>query len=346
MRFAQTVPFRVLMVLAVLFLAGVAPAQSGKGEIVERAARQITEVFNKESSAARQVEIQRADAAGASKRVGEYRNTFNDASQPDRYRGWAANDNSVAVQNARSREMADAASKKIEADKALARDQAAINAERRAEQVRIDKANAEAAARREEVARKDAARAQEKAREAEAARLAKATEYANRRAAKDFADRQAEAQRKTLAEAAAKRAEEARKAVESQRLAKENDLIKQQREKIWQQQKLDEQATLNAKRALEHSNSKALATRAGHNGMQGPPREVHRITRGGHRGVNQVFPDGSVKDITPLRVKEYVPNQHPKAPSTAKQRVKFDDPLPGSKGFKRSPTSDELGRVK
>lgn len=41
-------------------------------------------------------------------------------------------------------------------------------------------------------------------------------------------------------------------------------------------------------------------------------------------------------------MKEYVPNNHPKAPEGAKQKVKFENPQDGSKGYKRNPTEDKL----
>ena len=53
-------------------------------------------------------------------------------------------------------------------------------------------------------------------------------------------------------------------------------------------------------------------------------------------------PDGSVLDITEKRVKEFVPNTHPNAPPEALQCVKFPDAQPGTKGFKRDPTPDDL----
>lgn len=74
-------------------------------------------------------------------------------------------------------------------------------------------------------------------------------------------------------------------------------------------------------------------------------RSVPRTTRDGSPGIKITREDGSVVDITKDRVKEYVPNNHPNAPPGAMQKVKFDDPLPGSKGYKRAPTPDELKRL-
>lgn len=59
-----------------------------------------------------------------------------------------------------------------------------------------------------------------------------------------------------------------------------------------------------------------------------------------------MFIDGHKIDINTARVKEWVPNTHPKAPIGALQKVKFDNYLPGSKGYKRLPTPDELEFLK
>jgi hypothetical protein len=69
---------------------------------------------------------------------------------------------------------------------------------------------------------------------------------------------------------------------------------------------------------------------------------VVRTSRGGEKAIRITYPDGRVVDISPTRVKEFVPNTHPKAPAGALQKVQFDDALPGSKGFKRAPTAEEL----
>lgn len=69
---------------------------------------------------------------------------------------------------------------------------------------------------------------------------------------------------------------------------------------------------------------------------------VVRTTRGGDKAVRITKSNGSVIDISPKRVKEFVPNNHPKAPSGAMSRVKFDNAIPKSKGFKRLPTKKEL----
>jgi len=69
---------------------------------------------------------------------------------------------------------------------------------------------------------------------------------------------------------------------------------------------------------------------------------VTRTTRDGEDAVRITKPDGSVIDISAERVKEYVPNTHPSAPSGTLQKIKFEDSLPGSKGYKRAPTQAEL----
>jgi len=73
---------------------------------------------------------------------------------------------------------------------------------------------------------------------------------------------------------------------------------------------------------------------------------VVRPTRFGEKGVRITNTDGSVIDITAKRVKEFVPNTHPKAPPGALSRVKFDNAQVGSKGFKRNPTVSELEILK
>jgi hypothetical protein len=70
--------------------------------------------------------------------------------------------------------------------------------------------------------------------------------------------------------------------------------------------------------------------------------QVVRTTRTGERAVRITRADGSVVDISPQRVKEYVPNTHPNAPPGTLDRVRFPDAQPGSKGLKRDPTADEL----
>ncbi|MFH2122371.1 MAG: RHS repeat-associated core domain-containing protein [Pseudomonadota bacterium] len=76
------------------------------------------------------------------------------------------------------------------------------------------------------------------------------------------------------------------------------------------------------------------------------PIITNRITRGGDEAIRIEYPDGRIKDISPKRVKEYEPNNHPNSPPGIKQKVKFDNALPGSKGYKRAPTTNELKQLK
>lgn len=73
---------------------------------------------------------------------------------------------------------------------------------------------------------------------------------------------------------------------------------------------------------------------------------VVRTTKAGEKAIRVTQEDGSVIDISPRRVKEFVPNTHPKAPKDALQKVKFDHSQPRSKGYKRDPTPEELKRLK
>ena len=70
-------------------------------------------------------------------------------------------------------------------------------------------------------------------------------------------------------------------------------------------------------------------------------RTATRIGRDG-KAVEIKFVDGTKMDITSVRVKQWVPNQHPSAPANSLQKVKFKKSLPGSKGYKRTPTRQEL----
>ena len=70
---------------------------------------------------------------------------------------------------------------------------------------------------------------------------------------------------------------------------------------------------------------------------------VVRTTRKGQKSVRITRPDGSVIDITPDRVKEYVPEPRAKDGLRA---VKFENALPGSKGKKRVPSQEELDLLK
>jgi hypothetical protein len=77
---------------------------------------------------------------------------------------------------------------------------------------------------------------------------------------------------------------------------------------------------------------------------KGGSKILSTITRVGRDGnaIEIFFKNGNKMDINAARVKEWVPNLHPKAPKGTLSKVKFDDYLPGSKGYKRSPTSSEI----
>ena len=69
---------------------------------------------------------------------------------------------------------------------------------------------------------------------------------------------------------------------------------------------------------------------------------VARTPRSGETAVRITRADGSVIDISPTRVKEYLPNTHPSAPPGTMDRVRYPNAEPGSKGYKRDPTPEEL----
>ena len=60
----------------------------------------------------------------------------------------------------------------------------------------------------------------------------------------------------------------------------------------------------------------------------------YRIGRNG-KAVEITYSNDSKKDINAVRVKQWVPNNHPNAPAGTLQKVKFKNSLPGSKGYKR-----------
>lgn len=82
--------------------------------------------------------------------------------------------------------------------------------------------------------------------------------------------------------------------------------------------------------------------------IAGPPQVVKGETRGRREADGKASPrakvkyaDGSTKDITGYRVKETVPNNHPKAPAGASNQVKsMENPI-NSSGTKREPTGFE-----
>ncbi len=73
---------------------------------------------------------------------------------------------------------------------------------------------------------------------------------------------------------------------------------------------------------------------------------VTRRTRTGDTAVKVTHRNGRVMDISPRRVKGRIPNNHPNAPLGSKNDIKFDNPIPGTKGYKRLPTKDELDSLK
>ena len=91
---------------------------------------------------------------------------------------------------------------------------------------------------------------------------------------------------------------------------------------------------------------------SGNNGVKGfdaarvESTVVRTNTRSGVKSVEITRQDGSVIDISTKRVKEFVPNTHPDAPVGTLNRVKFPNAQPGSKGFKRDPTSKELDTLR
>ena len=94
--------------------------------------------------------------------------------------------------------------------------------------------------------------------------------------------------------------------------------------------------------------SSLSALQAAKSGIQGAKlfgKTIQKtITRMGKSGkaVEIIFKDGSKIDINAARVKEWIPNTHPKAPPGTLQKIKFPNSLPGSKGYKRLPTQREL----
>lgn len=80
--------------------------------------------------------------------------------------------------------------------------------------------------------------------------------------------------------------------------------------------------------------------------LKNAEQKVVRTTRSGDKAVRITRPDGSVIDISSKRVKEYVPNKHPKAPPGTLDKVKFENAQPGSKGYKRDPTPKELDMLR
>ena len=82
----------------------------------------------------------------------------------------------------------------------------------------------------------------------------------------------------------------------------------------------------------------------GYGGVKGGSNILSTTIRVGKNGnaVEVLFKNGGKMDINAVRVKEWVPNLHPNAPAGTLNKVKFDNFLPGSKGFKRTPTLGEI----
>jgi RHS repeat-associated protein len=85
----------------------------------------------------------------------------------------------------------------------------------------------------------------------------------------------------------------------------------------------------------------ASVTRAAAAELNAATSVTSRTTRAGERAINVTSREGRVKDISPTRVKEYVPNKHPAAPQGTMQRVRFQNAQKGSKDFKRDPSPAE-----
>jgi RHS repeat-associated protein len=68
---------------------------------------------------------------------------------------------------------------------------------------------------------------------------------------------------------------------------------------------------------------------------------VRRITKQGTVAIRRTYPSGRVLDISPRRVKEFVPNTHPNARPGSLQPVRVPDSLPGTNGLKRAPNAYE-----
>lgn len=64
-----------------------------------------------------------------------------------------------------------------------------------------------------------------------------------------------------------------------------------------------------------------------------------RLGRDQKGAIEIVFKDGSKIDIKETRVKEWISNKPPKAPAGSLDKIKC---LPGSKGYKRAPTPEEI----
>jgi chemotaxis protein histidine kinase CheA len=272
---------RSLLILSILSITGVAHAQ-GRAEAAEQAARRLTEVFQKEATAARRLEFQRADAASAKRRVDEYRHSFNSAADNTQTSGgrWSnpGNNNAMLV------------AQRAEADRA---------------------ARAAAAEANARAVREQKAAAAEQARVAQLAESRRATEAHN-----------AAIRRQQEVLAAQKRADDAtqarRQQMEAERLAKENTQRAQQAQakhaaelaaaaqKRQQLKQVFGKARLDAQVAVTNGHGKVLSfapafdrsVRPLNNGFAGAPRTL-TIPRGkvidrlGDPGGRFVAPEGT-----------------------------------------------------
>lgn len=84
-----------------------------------------------------------------------------------------------------------------------------------------------------------------------------------------------------------------------------------------------------------------VATKTGTSLIDDAATITTRVGRDGN-AVEVILKNGNKIDINAARVKEWVPNLHPNAPAGTLQKVKFENFLPGSKGYKRLPTQQEL----
>nr|WP_317200529.1 PAAR domain-containing protein [uncultured Psychrobacter sp.] len=94
--------------------------------------------------------------------------------------------------------------------------------------------------------------------------------------------------------------------------------------------------------AIEKANKRVADNAKAYNDYVGASDSVVvRTTLKGDKAMRITRENGNVVDISRSRVKEYIPNNHPKAPPGVMQKRKFPNSLPGSKGYKRLPTNQE-----
>lgn len=84
-----------------------------------------------------------------------------------------------------------------------------------------------------------------------------------------------------------------------------------------------------------------VAAKQGSNYLDDAATITRRVGRDGN-AVEVILKNGNKIDINAARVKEWVPNLHPNAPAETLQKVKFENFLPGSKGYKRLPTKQYI----